>query len=243
MKIKCQHCGTEYEIIGDVAEHCVICETCGNEIAINETKVSGREEPEISNLLGIDKDTKQALLRDDYWTLSGRATRQEYWAYVSITLGIMFPICISIACSVISSRRNYSEFLGRDFFVHVFFLNLLIFILTFPVTVRRLHDRNMSGWFLLAFFVGSLIPVVYWFTQVAQFIIVECLDGTVGPNDFGPDPKGRQPIQPQVIVPPQSSAIKESPEERLLKLIKLKEAGFISEGEYEEKRQKILAEI
>ncbi len=116
-------------------------------------------------------------------------------------------------------------------------------LLTFPVTVRRLHDRNMSGWFLLAFFVGSLIPIAGWFVGLAQFIIIGCLDGTVGPNEYGPDPKGRKPMQPQFVVPPSSVAGHESPEDRLLKLQKLKEAGIVSEEEYEEKRRKLLAEI
>ena len=39
------------------------------------------------------------------------------------------------------------------------------------------------------------------------------------------------------------NSIHESPEDRLLKLLKLKEMGIVSDGEYEEKRRKILAEI
>ena len=40
-----------------------------------------------------------------------------------------------------------------------------------------------------------------------------------------------------------SNSIHDSPEDRLLKLLKLKEMGIVSDGEYEEKRRKILAEI
>ena len=40
-----------------------------------------------------------------------------------------------------------------------------------------------------------------------------------------------------------SSSIHESPEDRLLKLLKLKEVGIVSDDEYEEKRRKILSEI
>ena len=59
---------------------------------------------------------------------------------------------------------------------------LFVLIPNLAVTVRRLHDQDKSGWmFLLIFipFVGPLILLVFMF-----------LDGTRGPNRFGPDPKG-----------------------------------------------------
>ena len=59
---------------------------------------------------------------------------------------------------------------------------LIIFIPNLAVTIRRFHDQDKSGWFyLLAFipFVGGLILLVFMF-----------LEGTRGPNRFGPDPKG-----------------------------------------------------
>lgn len=53
--------------------------------------------------------------------------------------------------------------------------------------VKRLHDLNKSGWmFLLCY-----IPVVGWI--FALYILFA--DGTVGPNQYGPDPKNRMPYQ------------------------------------------------
>jgi uncharacterized membrane protein YhaH (DUF805 family) len=49
------------------------------------------------------------------------------------------------------------------------------------VLVRRLHDVDRSGWWLLLVF----LPILGWF---ALFIFT-CLDGTRGPNRFGLDPK------------------------------------------------------
>ena len=37
---------------------------------------------------------------------------------------------------------------------------IIAFLLLLPVSVRRLHDRNMSGWWLLAFLIGEAIPYV-----------------------------------------------------------------------------------
>ncbi len=49
------------------------------------------------------------------------------------------------------------------------------------VSVKRWHDRNKSGWWVLV----NLVPVVGWLWQ-----LIECgfLRGTTGPNRFGQDP-------------------------------------------------------
>ncbi|MDZ3831226.1 MAG: DUF805 domain-containing protein [Sphingopyxis sp.] len=59
---------------------------------------------------------------------------------------------------------------------------LATIIPSIAVAVRRLHDQDKSGWFyLLSFipYVGGIILLVFM-----------CIDGTRGPNRFGPDPKG-----------------------------------------------------
>ena len=59
---------------------------------------------------------------------------------------------------------------------------LIMVIPSMAVTIRRLHDQDKSGWFILLGlipFVGGIILLVFY-----------CLDGTRGPNRFGPDPKG-----------------------------------------------------
>jgi len=59
---------------------------------------------------------------------------------------------------------------------------LAIILPALSVTVRRLHDRDRSGWWywlLLIPLVGAIWLLV-WF----------CSGGTQGDNRFGPDPKG-----------------------------------------------------
>jgi uncharacterized membrane protein YhaH (DUF805 family) len=62
------------------------------------------------------------------------------------------------------------------------------FIPNIALMVRRLHDRNMSGWFLLLFFVLYMIPLVNFLVLIG-FIVLMCLEGTRGPNKYGADPK------------------------------------------------------
>jgi uncharacterized membrane protein YhaH (DUF805 family) len=59
---------------------------------------------------------------------------------------------------------------------------LAVFIPNLAVTIRRLHDQDKSGWFIFLGFipiVGGIILLVFYF-----------IEGTRGPNRFGPDPKG-----------------------------------------------------
>jgi uncharacterized membrane protein YhaH (DUF805 family) len=49
------------------------------------------------------------------------------------------------------------------------------------VAVRRLHDTNRSGWWLLI----GLIPIIGGIVLLVFFV----LEGTRGPNNHGPDPK------------------------------------------------------
>ena len=49
------------------------------------------------------------------------------------------------------------------------------------VNVKRWHDRNKSGWWVLI----KLIPIV---GGIWAFVELGCLKGTYGKNRFGPDP-------------------------------------------------------
>lgn len=55
--------------------------------------------------------------------------------------------------------------------------------------IKRLHDLNKSGWLILICY----IPFVGWIFALYMLFA----DGTVGPNQYGPDPKNRMPYQQQ----------------------------------------------
>ncbi|MDE2341689.1 MAG: DUF805 domain-containing protein, partial [Alphaproteobacteria bacterium] len=62
-------------------------------------------------------------------------------------------------------------------------LMLALIIPSIAVQVRRFHDQNRSGWFVLLGFVpyiGGLVVLIFML-----------LEGTKGPNRFGEDPKGQ----------------------------------------------------
>ncbi|HZG46474.1 MAG TPA: DUF805 domain-containing protein, partial [Allosphingosinicella sp.] len=59
---------------------------------------------------------------------------------------------------------------------------LLVFIPNLAVTIRRLHDQDKSGWFVLLALIPLVGPII--------LLVFYCIEGTRGPNRFGPDPKG-----------------------------------------------------
>ena len=83
------------------------------------------------------KNAIKTCLKDKYANFKGRASRSEFWFfYLFLAIGY----AISILTMFIS--------------IKLFFGTILIFVLamiipSISVTVRRLHDINKSGWFIL----------------------------------------------------------------------------------------------
>jgi len=65
---------------------------------------------------------------------------------------------------------------------------LAIVIPGIAVTVRRFHDRDMSGWWYLGFVVLGMIPKIGGLFSLAMLVLM-ALPGTPGPNRYGADPK------------------------------------------------------
>jgi uncharacterized membrane protein YhaH (DUF805 family) len=101
----------------------------------------------------------------NYVNFRGRAVRSEYWYWVLfIFLGM---IVAEIIDSVLGLTLIY------------FLFDLAIILPSIAVGIRRLHDLDRSGWWILL----SLIPIV----GPIILIIWYCGKGTDGANRFGPD--------------------------------------------------------
>jgi len=66
---------------------------------------------------------------------------------------------------------------------------LAMLVPSVAVTVRRLHDRDMSGWWYLGVIIVGAIPFVGFLANI-PILVLMALPGTLGSNRFGPDPKG-----------------------------------------------------
>lgn len=59
--------------------------------------------------------------------------------------------------------------------------SLAILIPSIAVSVRRLHDIDRTGWWVLI----SLVPLIGWIV----LLVFHVQDSTPGPNRYGPNPK------------------------------------------------------
>lgn len=122
-----------------------------------------------------------------YADFQGRSRRKEYWMFTLLIALVMMALFVPIfALGMASSGSGDGSAFGvvgglGMTVIAVFYLAILCPALA--VQVRRFHDQDRSGWMILLGFipyVGGLILLVFM-----------CLEGTRGPNRFGPDPKGR----------------------------------------------------
>lgn len=114
----------------------------------------------------------QALRK--YVVFSGRARRKEYWFFV------LFSLLISIALMVLDTVFALASDSGIYLGFYPLF-SLAILLPSLAVTVRRLHDCERTGWWVLI----GLIPLL----GVLVLLVFMVQDGTRGDNQYGPDPK------------------------------------------------------
>ena len=111
------------------------------------------------------------VVRDNYANFEGRARREEYWMFVLINTIISFVL--GFVDGIISGPEGWV--LGVVY-------TLAVMIPSIAVSVRRFHDINKSGWWVLGL---SLFVVVGW---IWGFVLA-CQDSDIGDNSYGSSDK------------------------------------------------------
>ncbi len=107
----------------------------------------------------------------NYVGFSGRARRTEYW---------MFTLVNVIIGGVLNVLYNVT---GSSIFYVLYVLYFLAVLLpSIAVGIRRLHDTNRTGWWLLI----GLVPFIGAIVLIVFFV----MEGNRGANQYGADPKG-----------------------------------------------------
>jgi uncharacterized membrane protein YhaH (DUF805 family) len=137
--------------------------------------VPGRSAPRPQDLSGVQWALK-AL--GNYAKFGGRARRSEYWYFqLFVTLPLLILMVIFIATD------------SASLFAVSFLVSLLLVIPGIAVTVRRVHDRGLSGWYVPACALATLIPIVGVLILIGFFVLL-ALPGVPRANQYGADPKG-----------------------------------------------------
>jgi uncharacterized membrane protein YhaH (DUF805 family) len=108
-----------------------------------------------------------------YTDFDGRADRPEFWWFGFINL-IVSLVLWAIGIAALGFPRGE---------VVAILYGLATLLPALGVEIRRLHDTNRSGWWILIAFIpiiGGIVLIVFFATA-----------GTQGANRFGPQPPPR----------------------------------------------------
>lgn len=126
------------------------------------------------------------------FSFNGRINRGKYWLAAVVYLSVMIAIV----------ALGFLLGFGMLFFAITGIFYVVMIISGIAVGIKRLHDRDKSGWWLLLFYllpavlsgIGTATGMETIFSlaslAVSIWMIVELgfLRGTSGPNQYGPDP-------------------------------------------------------
>lgn len=128
------------------------------------------------------------VFKKSYAKFDGRATRKEFWVFTLFN-GIVGFLLSTIDKIIGLSLYSAPAMMPDGTVENVVILGVLYTIYTLAalipaiaITTRRLHDTDRSGWWQLLYLtiIGGIVVLI--------FLV---LDGTIGKNRYGEDPKGR----------------------------------------------------
>lgn len=126
----------------------------------------------------------------------GRLRRRDFW--------LLFILMIGASAALAFAVRRGLGLAPDDPWMDA--LNLVTAWPMTAIAVKRLHDRDRSGWLVIiiwaqtavsmlaALYPGSRLQVIaqvlFGLVQLWMLVDLGILDGTKGPNRYGPSPKG-----------------------------------------------------
>ena len=117
-----------------------------------------------------------------YAVFSGRASRAEYWYFV------LFNVIIYIVLAIVENMMGFGRLWGGNMGVLTLTYEVAVIIPSLAVMVRRLHDTNRTGFWVLI----NVIPLIGFII----ILVFACTDSQPGDNQYGPNPKGITSVPP-----------------------------------------------
>jgi len=135
-----------------------------------------------------------------FFGFSGRTSRAKFW--IAALIYVVIDAVLTILGYVANQNAVFQAVSGM--------LSIVVLISSIAVVVKRLHDRDRSGWYLVLFYIVptvlvvggvvasvtmeestlivSILGLLAFAVGVWAFVELGCLRGTIGANQYGPDP-------------------------------------------------------
>ena len=123
-------------------------------------------------------------MTDLLFGFQGRANRAKWWL-VALAIFVVEMIVVAAifgGAALSGDPQQMAAAMGGPIAgIVIFVMVVLATWIHLAIAVKRYHDRNKSGWWVLIIFVPVIGGLWYF---------IECgfLRGTPGPNAYGPDP-------------------------------------------------------
>lgn len=144
--------------------------------------------------LGVRAGTMELGFAWYFLSFKGRISRQEFWLGQGLIIVLALLVVVKLTAYFLAVRQpaNYDE-LGSTLALSFYFIEAALFWPVAAITVKRLHDLNLSGWWVLASLalcdVSAMInDCSLAFLFMTTVILAGLPSGTRGKNRFGADP-------------------------------------------------------
>lgn len=114
----------------------------------------------------------------------GRARRSEFWCFAAFWVAA--AVVCTYAVNMPDGPAPASTYVRAVLTTPAMLVPLTLLVPLAAVAVRRMHDVNLSGWWLLS--IGIPLPVIDAVVVGAQ-VFCFARRGTPGDNRYGPDPR------------------------------------------------------
>lgn len=188
----CRNCGAELQegaavclscgvMAGDGTKYCHNCGAQPDPLAVICVKCGCSLEKYSAPTRSMTMGEAIRSCFSKYATFSGRARRSEYWLF-----SLFYMLCtLPLYLFCINMLDKFGE--GAGAYIPLFlgcFIQVIFFLPSLSVTVRRLHDTGRSGWWVLLLWIASCSVI----GAIAAIIFLS-IDSQKGRNEYGDCPK------------------------------------------------------
>jgi uncharacterized membrane protein YhaH (DUF805 family) len=141
------------------------------------------------------------------FSFSGRLNRKPYWL-TTLCIVLVLIVVMILVFAMGGAGLATGDFSGLGALLIIIALAYIPFLwIGLAISAKRLHDRNKSAWWLLLFYLvpailqgigeqlgtaGLILTLAGLGISIWALVEIGFLRGTVGPNQYGPDPLSGQ---------------------------------------------------